>query len=83
MSSSVALGDQTAAVALVTNPLTFWAKAKAEPVSSLGRRAGVESKQRSDVYLYVQYKLVPVGIKKASITWRMDAEDDDSPTISL
>lgn len=53
MSSSVALGDQTAAVALVINPLTFWAKAKAEPVSSLGQRAKGVSQQRSDVYLSI------------------------------
>lgn len=36
MSSSVALGDQTVTLAFVINPLTFWAKAKAELVSSLG-----------------------------------------------
>lgn len=61
MSCSVALGYQTSAVAVVVKPLTFWAKAKAEAISSL-RRAGKESQQCSDVYLV--YLVVVKGYRE-------------------
>lgn len=79
MSCSVALGYQTSAVAVVIKPLTFWAKVKAEAISSLKGTAGRESQQSSDVYLYAGscHRL-----QRTPVTWRMDAEYNHSPTIS-